>query len=267
MINKSKKSTRATNKRNVKKEIEEDLIYQDVIKQKNIGRVDINNIKAHFKCKTENQKIFVNLIKNHIVCAVYGVAGSGKTFIACATALQLLLDKESSYNKIILVKSVTDLKGESIGYLKGTLEDKLSPYLESFKDNFNKLIGDDASEYLFANKFIRIEPLAFIRGRTFDNAIIIIDETQNITYDAARSILTRLGDNSKIVLLGDTKQIDLNNKKESSYLSIINKFKNNSNFGIIEFTKEDQVRHWLINEIEDIFDEIENEKNEKNKKI
>lgn len=240
---------------------DEELEVAEMMKMRNTGgnkAFSLDKININFKCKTENQKKFVNMIKSKVICIGAGLAGCGKTFVACAQALKIL--KDNGCRRIILVKSVTDLKGEELGFIKGSIEDKMSPYMESFKDNFRKLIGDEMADYMQANNMIQVQPLAYIRGRTFDNSVMIIDEAQNLSFDAMHSILTRIGDGSKIILIGDTKQIDLTNKKTSSFQWLIDKFEKNELFGVTKFGREDQVRHPIINVIEDMFDERETTK-------
>jgi phosphate starvation-inducible PhoH-like protein len=149
------------------------------------------------------------------------------------------------------------LQGEDIGFLKGELKDKMAPYMDSFKDNFRKIIGKAATDKLQEMGLIEIQPLSFVRGRTIDNTIMIIDEAQNISLDNMKTMLTRIGENSKIIVIGDTKQIDLKNKKISSLLSIMEKFKDKAQFGVMQFEKSDQVRNPIISIIEDVFDELE----------
>lgn len=220
------------------------------------------NVRIDLKCKTENQQKFINAIDKKEIVIGAGFAGTGKTFLSCAKAL-MLLKANSKYHRIMLVKSVTGLKGEDIGFLKGTMSDKMEPYMDSFKDNFRKIVGKAAADSLEQQGIIEIQPLSFVRGRTIDNTIIIIDEAQNISFDNMKSILTRIGENSKMIIIGDTKQIDLKNKSESSLGQIMIKFAANPLFGVMQFEKSDQVRNPIINIIEEIFDEIETENKKK----
>lgn len=238
---------------------EEFEVSEMINARKNSKQFSINKLKISFKPKTENQKNFVKLIHDHEICIGAGFAGTGKTFVACAKALQLL-QEDGIYKKIILVKSVTDLKGESLGFLKGDLSAKIGPYIECFKDNFNLLIGEEMTNFLFDNGIIKVEPLAFVRGRSFSGSIVIVEEAQNLSWDAMRSILTRISFDSKYIIIGDFKQIDLGNKKDSCLEWLIGKFQENDKFGVIQFGKEDQVRNPLINIIEDMFDDRDNNK-------
>ena len=183
------------------------------------------------------------------------------TFLAVSEALNLLKEEETVYKKIILIKSVTPLKGEEVGFLKGDLDTKLAPFMYSFMANFYKLIGNNLSNSLKEQGIIEILPIAFIRGLSIDNSIIIIDEAQNISIDNMESILTRIGENSKMIIIGDTKQIDIKNKRESSLNLISEKFSNIEGFGIMKFEKSDQVRNPLINKIEDVFDKLKEKNN------
>ena len=158
---------------------------------------NVQKLRVELKCKNEPQKNFTNLIDESTITICAGPAGTGKTYIACAKALKLL-KMDTRYNKIILVKSVTELEGESIGYLKGDLKEKMYQYMLSFIDNFNKIIGEELTTKMMDMNIIQILPLTYIRGRSIDNSIIIIDESQNISLKNMRSTLTRIGENSKI---------------------------------------------------------------------
>lgn len=215
----------------------------------------LSGMSIDVKYKTENQKKFAKLIKEKEITIAAGYAGTGKTFLSCVEALKLL--KLGGYGKIILIKSVTELKGESIGYLKGTLHEKMFPYMFSFKSNLYKIIGQEMTEFLETNGMIEILPLAYIRGMNIDNSVVLIDEAQNISLGNMRTIMTRIGTNSKMIITGDSKQIDLVKKSESSLEKIFEKFGADPNFGTIRFEKDDQVRNPLINIIEQGFDELE----------
>jgi phosphate starvation-inducible PhoH-like protein len=257
------------NRRKNKKLTQEDI---DTIDQYNQQRQSndnnfLNSIRVDIKPKTENQKKLIQSIKESEITIASGLPGSGKTFLSCAEALKLLKNPETPYKKIILVKSVTTLKDEEIGFLKGTLEEKMEPFIDSFLDNFNKIIGESNTNKLREGKLIEVKPIAYVRGRSIDNSIIIIDESQNISLDNMRTLMTRIGDNSKLIILGDVKQKDIRNKKESSLEVVINKFKDRPGFGTVELrNEEDIVRNPIIKVIEDVFDQIEDEKSNNGKK-
>lgn len=227
------------------------------------GNFNLQSIQIDLKCKNASQKNLIKLINENIITICAGRAGTGKTFIACAQAIKLL--KSDKYSKIILVKSVTELEGESVGYLKGTLEEKMFPHTISFLDNFYKLIGEENTKKMLDIGLIEVLPLAFIRGRSIDNAIIIVDESQNITLSNMRSTLTRVGYNTKMIITGDTKQIDIKNKKQSSLDTVINIFKDKEGIGTMYFTVDDIVRSPIVMMIENEFDNFE-EQNKSNKR-
>ena len=179
------------------------------------------------------------------------------TFLACAEALKLIKTKPK-YKKILLVKSVIQLSGEELGFLPGDLKDKLDPYMISFIDNFEKIIGESLTNKLRELGLIQIQPLAFVRGRSIDNTIIIVDEAQNISIQNMRTLMTRIGDNSKMVILGDVKQKDIKNPKNSSLEVVIDKFEGIDGFGCVSLRNPDDiVRNPIIKIIEKVFEELE----------
>ena len=225
---------------------------------------NVQKLRIELKCKNESQKKFSNLIDKSTITICAGPAGTGKTYIACAKALKLL-KMDTNYSKIILVKSVTELEGESIGYLKGDLKEKMYQYMLSFIDNFNKIIGEDLTTKMMDMGIIQVLPLTYIRGRSIDNAIIIVDESQNISLKNMRSTLTRIGENSKMIVMGDTKQVDLKDKRLSSLDKVISMFEEKDGFGTMSFQVKDIVRHPIVKMIEDEFDKLDEE--DQNKKI
>ncbi|MFN7656534.1 MAG: PhoH family protein [bacterium] len=255
-------------KRRTKKLSEEEIL--EVENSTNYNRNGDNfftQIKVDVKPKTENQKKLLQAIKENEITIASGLPGTGKTFLACAEALKLLKNPETAYQKIILVKSVTTLKDEEIGFLKGTMEEKMEPFMDSFIDNFSKIIGEGLTNRLKEMKLIEIKPIAYVRGRSIDKSIIIIDEAQNISLDNMRTLMTRIGENSKLIILGDVKQKDIRNKKESSLEVVIERFKDKKGFGTVELrNEEDIVRNPIIKVIEDIFDQLEEEKSNNGKK-
>jgi len=221
----------------------------------------LSSMFVNVKCKNENQKNLVRSIKENEITIVSGLPGTGKTFLACAEALKLLKTRVK-FKKILLVKSVIQLPGEELGYLPGDLKEKLDPYMISFIDNFEKIIGETMTRKLRDLGIINIQPLAFVRGRSIDNTIIIVDEAQNISVSNMRTLMTRIGDNSKMVILGDVKQKDIKKKSDSSLEVIMDKFKDLDGFGTVTLRDpDDVVRNPIIKVIESIFDDIETNKN------
>ena len=217
----------------------------------------LQSMSVNIKCKNENQKLVIESIKNNEITIVSGLPGTGKTFLACAEALKLIKTRPK-YKKILLVKSVIQLPGEELGFLPGDLKDKLDPYMISFIDNFEKIIGESLTNKLRELGLIQIQPLAFVRGRSIDNTIIIVDEAQNISIQNMRTLMTRIGDNSKMVILGDVKQKDIKNPKNSSLEVVIDKFEGIDGFGCVSLRNpDDVVRNPVIKIIERIFEELE----------
>ena len=217
----------------------------------------LQSMSVNIKCKNENQKLVVESIKNNEITIVSGLPGTGKTFLACAEALKLIKTRPK-YKKILLVKSVIQLPGEELGFLPGDLKDKLDPYMISFIDNFEKIIGESLTNKLRELGLIQIQPLAFVRGRSIDNTIIVVDEAQNISIQNMRTLMTRIGDNSKMVILGDVKQKDIKNPKNSSLEVVIDKFEGIDGFGCVSLRNPDDiVRNPIIKIIEKVFEELE----------
>ena len=199
-----------------------------------------------FHAKTEKQQELINLIEDKEVLLVTGVAGTGKTYVALATALSLL---GPVYKKLVLVKSVTTLPGEEIGFLKGGMEQKMEPFVMSYVWNIDKICGQGSASSLMGKKIIEVLPLAFIRGLSIDNSIVIIDEAQNIDAHTFKTMMTRIGEDSKYIFLGDVEQVDRKKKSESCLQKVIDIFKDSPIMGTIEFTDEDCVRNPIIPKI------------------
>ena len=223
---------------------------------------NLAKLSVDLKCKNQNQKTFINLISNNKITIAAGPAGTGKTYLACAEALKLLKN-DPRFKRIILVKSVTVLEGEEVGFLKGDLKEKMYPFTVSFLDNFHKLIGEGLTQIMLDMNLIQVLPLAYIRGRSIDNAIIIVDEAQNITKKNMRSTLTRIGTDSIMIITGDTKQIDMKNHQMSSLELVVHLFADKPNIGVMEFDKKDIVRDPIVMLIEETFDEYEESLNTK----
>ena len=216
----------------------------------------LTKVKVELKAKNPNQKLFASFIEDKEIVICSGPAGTGKTYVACAQALKLF-KHDQRYKKIYIVKSVTTLKDEEIGFLKGTLDEKMEPYIYSFIHNFEKIVGRSITKTLRDNGSIEVMPIAFLRGINFDDCIVLIDECQNITHDNMRTIMTRIGSNCKLIFLGDTGQIDLKMKKNSSLPMIMEKFSKIEEFGCIALSDDDIVRNPLIKKIEQVFNELQ----------
>ena len=234
---------------------EEKMEVEDWIYQNNTEETRMTDtMTITVKCKTENQKILVNAIKGKEIIVCSGPAGSGKTFLACAEALRLI-KRNSKFKKIIIVKSVTTLKNEEIGFLKGNLREKMEPFMFSFVHNFEKIVGQSITSRLRELKTIEEMPIAYMRGINLDRSIIIIDEAQNISQDNIRTIMTRLGKDSKMIFLGDERQQD--SKGGNGLTFLMKHFDNIEEIGCVQLTKSDVVRNPLIAKIERVFDSLQ----------
>ena len=214
-----------------------------------------DTMTVNVKCKTENQKSLVNSIKENEVTICSGPAGTGKTYLACAEALKLI-KRYAKYRKIVIVKSVTTLKNEEIGFLKGGLREKMEPFMFSFVHNFEKLVGQAITSRLRELKTIEEMPIAYMRGINLDRSIIIVDEAQNISQENMRTIMTRLGKDSKMIFLGDERQQD--SKGGTGLTFLMDHFQDIDEIGCVQFNKSDVVRNPLIAKIERVFDSLQN---------
>lgn len=205
--------------------------------------------KIRLKHKNSKQKEFVNLIKEKEIIICSGPAGVGKSFLAIATALQLLQDDTNSFNKILIVKPAIEVE-ENLGFLPGDLKEKLAPHLASSIDIVDKIIGESNRTKLEDSKELMVEPLGFIRGKTIDNSILIGEEAQNMSPSQMKSLLTRIGYNSKYIISGDMDQSDkYSDSTKTGLYDAINKHKNISDIGFFEFDEDDIVRNPLITKI------------------
>ena len=242
-------------KRNKKLSREEQAEVEAWIYQNNTEESRVTDtMTIRVKCKTENQKALVNSMKENEVTICSGPAGTGKTYLACAEALKLI-KRYAKYKKIVIVKSVTTLKNEEIGFLKGGLREKMEPFMFSFVHNFEKLVGQAITARLRELKTIEEMPIAYMRGINLDRSIIIIDEAQNISRENIRTIMTRLGRNSKMVFLGDERQQD--SKGGNGLTFLMDHFADIEEIGCVQFNKSDVVRNPLIAKIERVFDSLQ----------
>ena len=217
-------------------------------KKDNITEV-FSNIRFGTTFKNEKQKAFYKMMDEYKITFCSGLAGCGKTHIALFKALEMLKDNKSTIERIYLVKPNVEV-GEKLGYLPGDIEEKLYMYMLSFYDIIEQLIGEENTQYLKAQNYIKNLPYQFVRGRTLNNAFVIIDECQNLSQHEIKTILTRIGSTSKYVLLGDTGQMDKTFGKDKSGLEdALERFKDFDKMGKFEFSEDDSVRDPIINEI------------------
>jgi len=221
------------------------------------SKVNLNDIPVRVKCLNEKQKELKKAIEEKEIIISIGPAGTGKTYISLKTALHIL-KTQPQYRRIVLIKSLEVIKGEETGFLPGTLREKMEPYMHSYTGNLDKIFGDRSTgNKLMDAGVIVVEPIAFIRGNTLDNDIVIIDETQNIDIHTFKTIISRIGRSSKMLFLGDVEQIDRKYVKTSCLAKVFEAFKDKDYIGSIEFLNEDCVRNEIIPVVLDVIKTIE----------
>jgi len=198
------------------------------------------------RAKTPNQKKMVKAADTHDVVFAVGPAGTGKTYTAVALAVRALKNKQ--VKKIILTRPAVEA-GESLGFLPGDLKEKIDPYLRPLYDALDDMIPADKLGYYMSTRIIEIAPLAYMRGRTLDNAFIILDEAQNATDLQLKMFLTRIGANAKAIITGDMTQVDLPRNQRSGLITAVRILKNIDGIAHIELDEEDVVRHKLVKAI------------------
>lgn len=220
----------------------------DIIVYGNDGKI--------IRARTKNQKKLVEEYYKHDLIFALGPAGTGKTYTAIALAVRALKNRE--VKKLILTRPAVEA-GERLGFLPGDLKDKLDPYLQPLYDALMDMIPPQKLKLLIEEGTIQIAPLAYMRGRTLENAFVILDEAQNTSIGQLKMFLTRMGNNAKFIVTGDATQIDLPNKKDSGLVHAIELLKGIKGISTIHFTKEDIVRHPLVGKIVKAFENSESE--------
>lgn len=203
--------------------------------------------------KTMNQMIYLETMQKNSIIFSKGSAGTGKTYLAVAYAVSLL--KKNQIKKIVITRPVVEA-GEKLGFLPGDLKEKVDPYLIPIYDALYDFLGKEQTEKYIEKGVVEIAPLAYMRGRTLDNAIIILDEAQNTTTNQMKMFVTRLGFNSKMIITGDVSQIDLSYKEKSGLIEATNILKGIPGIGIITFNRFDVMRHPLVTKIIARYEEV-----------
>ena len=218
--------------------------------------------KVVIKCKNKKQKDFLNILKDEskIICFGIGSAGSGKSYISLSYALQALKDESTPYKKIICLVPTCQAGAMSLGFLKGTLEEKVQPFIEADSYTMEKILSNSGNysgkqliEGLIRNDVINYDVVNFARGKTYDNALILINEAENYSKEEMLLLLTRIGENSKIIISGDIEQMDRKDLKTSQcgMTYALEKLKDMDEVDCVEFHNEDIVRNPIISKIID----------------
>jgi len=211
--------------------------------------------KQRNKFLSEQQEEYYNLLKNNQITISSGPAGVGKSYIAMKAAVDLLIDPDNSYEKLIIVRPAVEAE-ERLGSLPGNLEEKLDPYIFPSYYLLNKIIGKDAREKLKEAEVIEVFALAYMRGMNIDNSILIFEEAQNSTPNQMKLLLTRIGFNSKFFISGDLEQTDrYKDKKQSGLYDALQRFNGISDIGVYDFRDAKNVRNPLISKILNKYDE------------
>ncbi len=213
-------------------------LYEEEIIKDNTGKP--------IRVKTLGQKLYVDSVKQHDVTFGIGPAGTGKTFLAVTLAVTAL--KRGQVKRIILTRPAVEA-GESLGFLPGDLKEKVDPYLRPVYDALYQILGKDHTTRLMEREIIEIAPLAYMRGRTLDDAFVILDEAQNTTIMQMKMFLTRLGFHSKMIVNGDISQIDLSRNVKSGLIDAQEKLKNIHQIDFVHFSAKDVVRHPVVAQI------------------
>lgn len=223
-------------------------VDKDVIVYGNNGNI--------VRARTVNQQRLVKLYDRNDLLFAVGPAGSGKTYTAIALAVRAL--KEKQVRRIILTRPAVEA-GEKLGFLPGDMKEKLDPYLQPLYDALNDMIPPVKLQKFLEDGTVQIAPLAYMRGRTLDNAFVILDEAQNTTLSQIKMFLTRMGRNARFIVTGDVTQIDLPRRSDSGLVRTMEILRGIADIGIVEFDKRDIVRHPLVKHIVEAFDRVTGE--------
>lgn len=240
---------------------EEDII--DIIKGKRTrdeipeGVVCYTTSGRPIKARSENQQRLIDAYTTNDMVFAVGPAGTGKTYLSIALAVKAL--KEKAAKKIILSRPAVEA-GEKLGFLPGDMKDKIDPYLQPLYDALEDMLPQLKLQDMMEKHVIQIAPLAFMRGRTLSDAVVILDEAQNTTPAQIRMFLTRMGWNTKMIITGDTSQIDLPHSQKSGLIEALHILGNVEGIGVVNLTQKDIVRHKLVTKIVNAYEEYDNER-------
>jgi phosphate starvation-inducible PhoH-like protein len=213
------------------------------------------------KARSANQQRLIDAYSDNDMIFAVGPAGTGKTYLSIALAVKAL--KEKTAKKIILSRPAVEA-GEKLGFLPGDMKDKIDPYLQPLYDALEDMLPQVKLQDMMEKHVIQIAPLAFMRGRTLSDAVVILDEAQNTTPAQIRMFLTRMGWNTKMIITGDTSQIDLPHSQKSGLIEALHILSNVEGIGVVNLTQKDIVRHKLVTRIVNAYEEYDNECTNKN---
>lgn len=249
-----KNKSRSKDRRDFNNLVEEELEYSSLMRESEkkeedkkddiIKRITINK---EIKFKNAKQKQLSNAIHENQIVFVKGAAGTGKTFIALKAAVEVLKNRDFKASKILLTKPIVEA-GESIGFLPGDIGEKTEPYMKSYLSNLSVIIGKSSTKEFMLNKIIESNPIPYLRGDTFNNSIAILDESQNTTPSAMKLFISRIGNNSKMIIIGDSDQTDLKLRFDETH-GLDDAFKRLQGIpgiAFIEFTEDDIVRNDIL---------------------
>jgi phosphate starvation-inducible PhoH-like protein len=217
-----------------------------------VSPIDVVNVAKRITPRTQGQARYVQSIRDHDITFAVGPAGTGKTYLAVAVAVEAL--KHHQIRKIVLVRPAVEA-GESLGFLPGDITAKINPYLRPLLDALHEMIDYEQMKRYMEQDVIEVVPLAYMRGRTLNEAFIILDEAQNTTLSQMKMFLTRMGIGSKIVISGDTTQIDLPRTSASGLIDALARLRDIQGVNIVQLNKADIVRHRLVQEIVRAYEE------------
>jgi phosphate starvation-inducible PhoH-like protein len=231
---------------------------KEIVDEDELDTIVLYTKKDVIKARTPGQINYINLARKNDICFAIGPAGTGKTYLAVAIAVSAL--KRGLVKKLILARPAVEA-GESLGFLPGDFREKIDPYLRPLYDALDDMIPSEKLKSYIEKRIIEIVPLAYMRGRTLNNAYVILDEAQNSTTMQMKMFLTRLGGNSKSIITGDITQIDLPAKQISGLIQAKEILSNVEGVAFVYFDKGDVVRHKLVKDIIDAYEKFSNNKN------
>ena len=231
---------------------------KEIVEEEELDTIVLYTKKDVIKARTPGQINYINLARKNDICFAIGPAGTGKTYLAVAIAVSAL--KRGLVKKLILARPAVEA-GESLGFLPGDFREKIDPYLRPLYDALDDMIPSEKLKSYIEKRVIEIVPLAYMRGRTLNNAYVILDEAQNSTTMQMKMFLTRLGGNSKSIITGDITQIDLPAKQVSGLVQAREILSKVEGVAFVYFDKGDVVRHKLVKDIIDAYEKFNNNKN------